>query len=84
VLHEKIRRYSFEAQAAVAAGGENPLVATIAADPDFRMTAAEAAGWIDPVAFTGRSARQVDEFLDEVVEPALRGSTARAAEEPRI
>lgn len=83
-LHEKLRRYSFEAQAAVAAGRENPLVATIAADPDFRLTAAEAASWIDPVAFTGRSARQVDEFLDEVVEPALSGSAALAAEEPRI
>ena len=70
--------------AEVAAGRPNPLLATITADSDFRLTAAEAAAWIDPVAFTGRSARQVDEFLDEVVVPALRGAATRAAEEPRV
>ncbi len=83
-LHEKIRGYSFAAQEQVAAGGSNPLVATIVADPDFRLSAAEVATWIDPVAFTGRSAQQVDEFLDEVVAPALAGVTATAVEEPRI
>ncbi|KAB2963358.1 MAG: adenylosuccinate lyase [Thermoanaerobaculia bacterium] len=83
-LHEKIRRLSFEAQAAVAAGGENPLLATIAADPDFRLSAEEVRASVDPVAFTGRSARQVDEFLDEVVAPALAGVAIVAAEAPRI
>jgi adenylosuccinate lyase len=83
-LHEKLRRLSFEAQEAVAAGRENPLIATIVADPDFRLTAAEVAPWIDPVAFTGRSARQVDEFLDEVVAPALAGAAITAPEEPRV
>ncbi|KAB2964127.1 MAG: adenylosuccinate lyase [Thermoanaerobaculia bacterium] len=83
-LHEKIRTYSFAAQEAVAGGAENPLVATITGDPEFRLSAAEVAAWIDPVAFTGRSARQVDEFLDEVVTPALAGVAATAVEEPRI
>ena len=83
-LHEKLRRLSFEAQDAVAAGRENPLIGTIVADPDFRLTAAEVAPWIDPVAFTGRSARQVDEFLEEVVAPALAGVAITAPEEPRV
>jgi hypothetical protein len=39
---------------------------------------------MDPVAFTGRAARQVDEFLNEVVTPALAGVATAAPETPRI
>lgn len=70
-LHETIRRYSLEAQERLERGGNNPLIDRIVADPDFRLTRSEVEPWLDPVAFTGRSARQVDEFLDEVVTPAL-------------
>ena len=83
-LHETMRRLSFEAQAQVAAGGENPLLDKIAADPDFRLSAEEVRASVDPVAFTGRAARQVDEFLDEVVAPALAGAATVAAEAPRV
>ncbi|MEO8277195.1 MAG: adenylosuccinate lyase, partial [Thermoanaerobaculia bacterium] len=83
-LHERIRTLSFAAQDAVAAGRENPLLATIAADPDFRMSAAEIDGWIDPAAFTGRSAAQVDDFLRDVVTPALASLEAAEVEAPRI
>ncbi len=83
-LHERIRRYSFEAQEAVAAGGDNPLVARIAGDPEFRLSRAEAEGKLDPVAFTGRSAEQVDEFLAEVIEPVLEGAGAAEVEAPRV
>ncbi len=83
-LHERIRRYSFEAQDRVAEGGDNPLLARIAADPEFRLSAEEISAWVDPVAFTGRAARQVDEFVEEVVIPALAGVTAAAAEAPRV
>jgi adenylosuccinate lyase len=83
-LHERIRVYSFAAQAAVAAGGDNPLVGRIAADPDFHLDRAEVESWLDPVAFTGRAAQQVDEFLDEDVAPALAGSEAVAPPAPRI
>jgi adenylosuccinate lyase len=83
-LHERIRRYSFEAQEAVAAGGDNPLVARIAGDPEFRMTREEAESKLDPVAFTGRSAEQVDELLDEVVEPLLERARAAEVEAPRV
>ena len=83
-LHERIRRYSFEAQERVAEGDDNPLLARIAADPEFRLSAEEISAWVDPVAFTGRAARQVDEFVEEVVTPALAGVTAAAAEAPRV
>ncbi len=83
-LHERIRRYSLQAQAEVEAGGPNRLLDTIAGDPDFRLSRAEIEPWIDPHAFTGRSAAQVDEFLAETIAPLLAGETAAAVEEPRV
>ncbi len=83
-LHERLRVYSFEAQAAVAQGADNPLVARIVADADFRLGRAEVEGWLDPVAFTGRAAQQVDEFLDEEAAPALAGAAALAAPAPQV
>jgi adenylosuccinate lyase len=83
-LHERLRGYSLEAQEAVERGGENPLVDRIAADPDFRITPEEARSWLDPAAFTGRSAEQVDEFLAEVVEPLLAGAETAEVAAPRI
>jgi adenylosuccinate lyase len=83
-LHERLRVYSFEAQAAVAEGAENPLVDRILADTDFRLGRAEVESWLDPVAFTGRAAQQVDEFLDEDVAAALAGAESLAAGAPRI
>jgi adenylosuccinate lyase len=83
-LHERIRRYSLEAQAAVEEGGANPLVERIVADPGFRLTPEEVAPWLDPQAFTGRSAAQVEEFLAEVAEPALAEVAAAPVAAPRI
>ncbi|HEX6200498.1 MAG TPA: adenylosuccinate lyase, partial [Thermoanaerobaculia bacterium] len=70
-LHERIRRHSLDAHREVAAGGENPLLARLAADPDFPLGRDQIEAAIDARAFTGRSAQQVDEFLAERVEPAL-------------
>lgn len=81
VLHEKIRELSLSARAV---GGAAELVAAIAADPAFRLTRTEAAAAIDPVAFTGRSAAQVDEFLAEQVAPALADAPAAGIEAPRV
>lgn len=83
-LHERIRTLSFAAQEAVAQGRENPLLAIIAADADFRLSAGEIARWIDPQAFTGRSAEQVDDFLRDIVAPALAGLDVAEVEAPRI
>jgi adenylosuccinate lyase len=84
-LHEKIRVYSLEAQALLEGGSsENPLIGRIVDDPDFRLSRPEVDAWLDPVAFTGRSAEQVSEFLDEVVAPLLAGTEAVTVEDPRV
>ena len=83
-LHERIRQLSFAAQAEVARGGANPLLATIAADAEFRMSGEEIARWVDPQAFTGRSAEQVDEYRRDVVEPLLADVDGAELEAPRI
>jgi adenylosuccinate lyase len=83
-LHERIRRYSLEAQGEVERGGANPLVERIVSDPGFRLTREEVEPWLDPRAFTGRSARQVEEFLDEVATPALAAVEAAEVAAPRV
>lgn len=83
-LHERIRTLSLAAQERLAAGGDNPLVDSIVADPDFRLERDEVESWLDPRAFTGRAAEQVEEFLAEVVAPAVGAATAMTAEAPRV
>lgn len=83
-LHERLRRYSLEAHEAVSRGEPNPLVDRILADPGFGLDPAEVMAILKPERFTGRSAEQVIEYLDEVVAPALAGLEAAAVEEPRI
>ena len=83
-LHERIRRYSLEAWDLVARGEPNPLVERIAADPAFGFTAEEGRALLDPVRFVGRAPRQVDEFLDAVVGPAVQGVERTVVEEPRV
>jgi adenylosuccinate lyase len=84
ILHERLRRASLAAYREVEAGGANPLVERIVADPDFRLTRQEVDRWLDPQAFTGRSAEQVDEFLSTQLEPALAGLEAASVEAPRV
>ncbi len=83
-LHERLRRHSMDAHRAVARGAENPLIDLVVGDSAFRLGRAEVDAWLDPRAFTGRSEAQVDEFLREVVEPALAGVEAAEAEAPRV
>jgi adenylosuccinate lyase len=83
-LHERIRVYSLEAQGELERGGENRLIDRIVADPDFRLTRTEVEPWLDPRAFTGRSAAQVEEFLEEAVAPALEGVSSALVEAPRV
>lgn len=83
-LHETIRRYSLEAQAAVENGEANPLIDLLIGDPAFRLGRDEVESWLEPALFAGRSAQQVDEFLAEVVEPTLEGRASSSTEKPRI
>jgi adenylosuccinate lyase len=83
-LHERIRRYSLESHGQVAAGGENPLLAKIAADPDFRLSREQVDAAVDARAFTGRSAEQVEELLTARVDPLLARVGGAAVETPRV
>ena len=83
-LHERIRRHSLDAYVQVSAGERNPLLDLIAADPAFGLNREELEDLVDADAFTGRSARQVDEYLDEVVAPALTHHQPAAVEAPRV
>jgi adenylosuccinate lyase len=83
-LHERLRGYSLAAHEAVERGEENPLVERILADGDFGLDRAELEGMLDPAAYTGRSAPQVDEFLASIVRPALQGIDSLEVEEPRV
>jgi len=83
-LHEALRGYSLEAHAAVARGGENPLLDTLAADARFGLSREELRSMLDPVAFTGRSAQQVTELIEEHVEPFLVQLEPAPLEQPRV
>jgi adenylosuccinate lyase len=86
VAHEVIRRHSVAAARAVKDEGvANDMLDRLAADPEFGVPLDELRSALTPVRFTGRSARQVDEFLDEVVAPLLTTAGADAvAEEVRV
>jgi len=83
-LHEAIRGYSLEAHAAVAGGGQNRLLDAIAADARFGLSLEELRSMLDPVAFTGRSARQVSELVEEHVDPFLARVTPAPLDHPRV
>src|SRR5262249_24454460 len=71
-LHERIRRHSHEATAALKAGAaDNPLVQRLQTDPAFASVDLAAA--LDPSRYVGRAAQQVEEFLADVIAPIRQG-----------
>jgi len=71
-LHERIRELSMQAGKNVKEEGrDNNLLELIAGDPAFNMTLEELQETMKPEKYTGRSSRQVDSFLQEVVMPKL-------------
>jgi adenylosuccinate lyase len=67
-VHERIRRHSQAAAAAVKEhGATNDLLERLAGDKAFAGLDLQAA--LDPAKYVGRAPRQVDEFLAEVVAP---------------
>ena len=74
-LHEKIRTLSMEAVKTVKEEGkENNLLELIAADPSFNITLEELEACMEPSRYTGRSGRQVEMFLRDVVNPVLEAN----------
>ncbi len=71
-LHERIREHSVAAGKRVKEDGEaNDLIDRIANDPMFGMSKADIEKNLDPKNFTGRSASQVTEFINDYVNPAI-------------
>jgi len=71
-LHEAIRVHSHEAAYRLKAGdGRNDLLERIAADPAFAAIADKLDELVDSKRFVGRAPQQVEEYLNEVVEPVL-------------
>lgn len=84
-LHEKLRVHSQLAAKEVKEEGlPNDLIDRIAADPAFMVTRQEIEAILDPRNFTGRSAQQVTEYLDEVIRPALAANAALLGEKEEL
>lgn len=73
-LHERIREASVAAVAQVREEGKpNDLFDRLVADPAFASVKTRAAELLDAKRYVGRAPEQVDLFLGEEVEPALKG-----------
>ena len=71
-LHERIRELSMEAGKNVKEKGlDNNLLELIAADPAFGLSLEELKKTMDPSRYVGRAKEQVEEFLEEVINPIL-------------
>ncbi len=84
--HEIIRRHSIAAARAVKDEGKrNDLLERLAGDASFNVPLDEMRAVIDPHRFVGRAPEQVDEFLEEIIEPIIAGESAEhVLEEVRV
>ncbi len=72
-LHERIRQHAMAAADRVKNGdGQNDLLDRIREDEAFAAVRDGLDGLLDPRGFVGRAPRQVEEFLRDVADPALR------------
>ncbi|EAU87697.1 adenylosuccinate lyase [Coprinopsis cinerea okayama7 len=78
--HEKIRVLSHEAGYQVKQLGlENDLLDRVRADPYFEPIKGELDALLDPASFIGRAPQQVESFLKDWVEPALKDEELQKA-----
>ena len=76
-VHERIRQHSVAASRALKDGAShNDLLDRIASDEAFGISRDELERAMDPKRFVGRAPEQVDEFLEEIVEPLLASGGA--------
>ena len=74
-LHEKVRVLSMEAAAQVKQHGKpNDLISRIIKDTTFDMTEEELYDILKPENFIGCAALQVDDFINEVINPVLEAN----------
>ncbi|MDQ8154107.1 MAG: adenylosuccinate lyase [Gemmatimonadota bacterium] len=86
-VHEVIRVHSIAAARAMKDEGvPNDMLDRLSADPAYPVAIADLLDALDPLRFTGRSAQQVTEFLEEVVRPLLdaAGGVEASREEVRV
>ena len=86
-VHEVIRRHSIAAARAVKdESAPNDLLERLAGDAGFGVPMDDIRAVADPRQFVGRAPQQVDEFLEEVMEPILAAAPAPRAEleAPRV
>jgi adenylosuccinate lyase len=80
-IHEIIRRTSMTTADEVSRGEPNRLLERLAADHTFaKIPTGKLKAELDPARYTGRSAEQVEEFLDEYLAPLLVRARPLAAE----
>ena len=71
-LHEKIRQLSMEAGKTVKEEGkDNNLLELIAADPSFHLSLEDLQASMQPERYVGRSPKQTEDYINEVVKPIL-------------
>ena len=71
-LHERIRQHSIAAGKMVKEEGkENDLLSRLAADSAFGLNEEDCRTILDPSLYVGRSVEQVEEFLQDYIQPIL-------------
>jgi adenylosuccinate lyase len=71
-IHERIRIHSMEASKLIKEQGrENDLLIRLSKDPVIPLDEDDISKLLDPMNFTGRSEKQVEEFIEEFVLPVL-------------
>jgi len=80
VAHERIRQASIEAAREIKNGARrNDLLDRLAADPAFGVPIRDLESALEPMRFVGRAPEQVDEFLEQVIDPLLAGAAREEA-----
>jgi adenylosuccinate lyase len=84
-LHERLRVHArASADARAANGGPADLLDRLAADAAFGLTRPELSAAADAQRLVGRSAEQVETFVREELDPALRGAESAARSAVRV
>ncbi|GAA0120836.1 adenylosuccinate lyase [Clostridium butanoliproducens] len=84
-LHERIRIHSMEAAKKVKEEGKgNDLIQRIISDDSFKLTEEEIISIIDPRKFTGRASGQVEDFIQDIINPILESNKELLGETAEI
>ncbi len=84
-LHEKLRVHAqLAARNVKEEGGENDMMERVAADPSFQLNMEDLQKVLRPEAYTGRSAEQVTEYLEEIIRPLLKEKAGEAGKQVEL